>query len=165
MRSLPAFLMAFIVTVIISGALMMGCGGAGDSSDPIYSNNTGSSNNNIEAYNCTWYSVNSNTDCASLISYNSCGEGFYNSLLICTGRTCQKNCVRTVGYANNNNVNPPASNNNTAPPANNNTSAVGQVCCTGDQCKNTHIDCPAGYNCDMYIQIDSSGNGRCYKPL
>jgi hypothetical protein len=28
MRSLPAFLMAFIVTVIISGALMIGCGGS-----------------------------------------------------------------------------------------------------------------------------------------
>ena len=34
MRSLPAFLMAFIVTVIISGALMIGCGGSGDPQTP-----------------------------------------------------------------------------------------------------------------------------------
>jgi hypothetical protein len=29
MRSIPAFLLAFIVTVVISGALMIGCGGGG----------------------------------------------------------------------------------------------------------------------------------------
>ena len=50
MCSLPAFLMAFIVTVIISGSLMIGCGGSGDlrwHPTTVGNSNTGSGNNEL----------------------------------------------------------------------------------------------------------------------
>ena len=45
MRSIPAFLLAFIVTVVISGALMIGCGGGGGGTATTGgASNTGNSN-------------------------------------------------------------------------------------------------------------------------
>ncbi len=96
MRSITAALVAFSLTVLISAALMLGCGSGGDA---VVGNTTSSGNTE---YTCNWYNVNGNTDCTSLLTYNSCAEGTYYSTLWCNGRNCKKNCERNVGVATNN---------------------------------------------------------------
>jgi hypothetical protein len=144
MRSLPAFLFAFIMTVIISGALMIGCGGGGGGGGTA---TTGGNSNTGAANTGTGNTAGNNSACIS--EGGVCG---YPNTTCCSGLVCDQS------KGTYNVCSKPGS-------SNNNTSAVGQVCCTGSECKNTHIDCPAGYACDMFIQLDSSGNGRCYKTL
>jgi hypothetical protein len=99
MRTISRFLVAFSVTVLISAALMIGCGSGGSSGGNAVIGNTNTSSGTV--YTCSWGYVSSNTDCTSLITYNSCEQGYYNYSQSCLGQKCQKNCERTVGYSNN----------------------------------------------------------------
>jgi hypothetical protein len=77
MRSLPAFLMAFIVTVVICGILMIGCGGTGTSTGgAVFGNNnsTMTGNNNGKACSKDGELCVANSQCCN----NSCYGGVGN---------------------------------------------------------------------------------------
>jgi hypothetical protein len=132
MKQLRHFLYAFITTVFIVGALMMGCGSGGSGGGNAVVGNTTTSSGT--EYTCSWGYVSSNTDCTTLVSYNSCEQGYYNITQSCLGQKCQKNCVRTVGYSN-----------NTSPAGNNNTTA---------NCTNHCNYCSKATNCCGYCEFD-----------
>jgi hypothetical protein len=175
MRSIPDFLLAFIITVIISGTLMIGCGkgsGGGNSSTGgaanSGANNTGSSNTAsiaciADGGECMADSQCCNKNTGSVCRREPLGLG-YNALGMPVPILGDYVCGKPL--SNNNSAQPPASNNNNDDP-------LAALIAAGSSIVNTDIPCdltpgshfkgcPDGYSCNMAKKYDD-GYYRCYK--